>query len=396
VVTVSQRGIALVGVEPIDASAFTSFTVVTPNPSDNLTVTRPSVDATQIGGTSGAVTLSPLTLTGVSTLIIDAATSDAAGGNDALNIVGGGTIPSTAGFLEYLSGTGTNTLTVQNGSVRIDSTVAAEGSLDTTVATGAELVTHLFRQNGLTLAEGATAKILEDSTGAVASVLTSLSVGAGATLDITNNALVVDYTGDSPASTIRDKILSGRGGSGLGQSWNGTGITSSTVVEVNSIDPESRSIGVAENASLPLGAYTHFRGVGVDNTAVLVVYTRTGDANLDGVVNDDDVTIVGASYAPGVPNASWATGDFEYNGFVDDDDVTLLGVFYNPLAGALTQPPFATLQGGNPFPKVRMDGELIDLLAESIAVQSETRSASLAIEYKHRFFSGVRRAGILS
>jgi hypothetical protein len=64
-------------------------------------------------------------------------------------------------------------------------------------------------------------------------------------------------------------------------------------------------------------------------------YTRTGDANLDGLVNDDDVTIVSASYAPGVANASWALGDFDYNGFVDDDDVTLLGAFYDPSAAPL-------------------------------------------------------------
>jgi hypothetical protein len=229
-------------------------------------------------------------------------------------------------------------------------------------------LSHQFRQNGLTLADGAAATVLEDSTGAGASVLTSLSIGTGATLDITNHALVVDYTGDSPVSTIREKILSGRGGSGLGKLWDGTGITSSAVAEVNGADPESRSVGFAENASLPLGAYTLFRGVAVDNTAVLIAYTRTGDANLDGVVNDDDVTIVGASYAPGVSNPSWALGDFDYNGFVDDDDVTLLGAFYNPLAAALSSPPFGMLQGRNPLPKVRIDAELRELLARSIAV----------------------------
>jgi hypothetical protein len=73
----------------------------------------------------------------------------------------------------------------------------------------------------------------------------------------------------------------------------------------------------------------------VDETSVLIAFTRTGDANLDGVVNDDDVTIVSASYAPGVPQPSWALGDFDYNGFVDDDDVTLLGAFYDPTAQPL-------------------------------------------------------------
>jgi len=66
-----------------------------------------------------------------------------------------------------------------------------------------------------------------------------------------------------------------------------------------------------------------------------MAFTRTGDANLDGMVNDDDVTIVGATYAPGLSQHSWALGDFDYNGFVDDDDVTLLGAFYDPTAAPL-------------------------------------------------------------
>jgi hypothetical protein len=87
-----------------------------------------------------------------------------------------------------------------------------------------------------------------------------------------------------------------------------------------------------------LGAYTIFRGQPVDATTVLIAFTRTGDANLDGLVNDDDVTIVGASYAPGAAGGTWAIGDFDYNGFVDDDDVTLLGAFYDPSAQPLAPP----------------------------------------------------------
>ena len=102
--------------------------------------------------------------------------------------------------------------------------------------------------------------------------------------------------------------------------------------------PNSTSVGYAVNGDLPLGAYTNFRGQPVDPTSVLIRYTRTADANLDGLVNDNDVTIVGANYAPGIPKAAWALGDFDYNGFVDDDDVTLLGVFYNPGATPIPAP----------------------------------------------------------
>jgi hypothetical protein len=159
-----------------------------------------------------------------------------------------------------------------------------------------------------------------------------LSLGTGATLDVTDNALVIDYTESSPVTTIRDAILSGRGGSGTGNGWTEAGITSSTAAQANQSVPESRSVGYAENALLPLGAYSSFRELAVDGTSVLIAYTRTGDANLDGVVDNNDVTILGANYAPGVSKPAWALGDFDYNGFVDNDDVTLLGVFYNPAA----------------------------------------------------------------
>ena len=57
------------------------------------------------------------------------------------------------------------------------------------------------------------------------------------------------------------------------------------------------------------------------------------------------MTIVSATYAPGVPQASWALGDFDYNGFVDDNDVTLLGVLYDPAATPIPAPG-ASAAGG--------------------------------------------------
>jgi hypothetical protein len=178
------------------------------------------------------------------------------------------------------------------------------------------------------------------------SVLGTLSIAGTpmaptAQLDIGNRAAILDYAGDTPAATVRSQLLSGRGGPGFGASWTGQGITSSAAAAA---DPESRSIGYAENASLPLGAYSNFRGQPVDETSLLLAYTRTGDANLDGVVDDQDVTIVGATYAPDVPQPAWALGDFDFNGFVDDADVTLLGALYDPTAEPLVV-PLATNSG---------------------------------------------------
>jgi hypothetical protein len=188
-------------------------------------------------------------------------------------------------------------------------------------------------------------RALPDPARPATSVLGELTITGNAsaplaTLDVTTSAVVIDYSPAGPLSStdIRQLILSGRGGSGLDKKWTGTGITSSQVQADVAANPNITSVAYADNATLPLGPYSSFRGQPVDKTAVLVGYTRTGDANLDGIVNDDDVTIVGATYAPGKPQPLWALGDFDYNGFVDDDDVTLLGAFYDPKAAPLAAP----------------------------------------------------------
>jgi hypothetical protein len=219
-----------------------------------------------------------------------------------------------------------NQLLVIAGDVRTDS-VSTGGVLNTTVYSGARISTSRLMQNSLDLRENSAATLLP---GNETSRITGLALATGARLDMTDNALVIDYSGSAPMDYFRDKIVAGRGGSGSGKGWDGPGIASSTAAQANADEPESRSIGYVDNAALPLGAYETFRDVPVDNTALLIAYTRTGDANLDGVVNDHDVTIVGATYAPAVPQPGWALGDFDYNGFVDDDDVTLLGTLFDP------------------------------------------------------------------
>jgi hypothetical protein len=276
-------------------------------------------------------------------------TIDLLGGDDSLVVNTGGQ-PDLGVALVYSARGGANTLVLESGSARIDGT-AAGGTLNTTVAAGAHLSTARLSQGELTLAPGSRATLLP---GGGTSVLTRLNLGAGATLDIKDNALVIDYASESPVAATREQILAGRGGAGVGKgTWTGTGITSSTAAAANVADPESHSVGYAENAMLPLGPYSMFRGQAVDDTAVLIALARTGDANLDGAVNDDDVTIVGATYSPGMPNPKWALGDFDYNGFVNDEDVTLLGAYYQPVAAAA--PPRAVA----PLPVVARSPALV-------------------------------------
>jgi hypothetical protein len=235
---------------------------------------------------------------------------------------------------------------------------------------------------GVTIGDGGRATLT--SGGNKNLVTNALEIAGGdtpiGTLDLTDNSAIVDYAGASPAGTVRNQILAGRGAAGFGATWAGSGITSSVAAGQVAAEPESVSVAYAVNGDLPLGAYTAFRGETVDESTVLIRFTRTADANLDGVVNDDDVTIVGATYAPGVANASWANGDFDYNGFVNDDDVTLLGAFYDPAAAPL-------VSGGV------VSGEGVAAVPEPGAViLSLLGAVGIGILVRRRSAAGVRRA----
>jgi hypothetical protein len=305
-----------VDVEAAFAGAITAPRTVTVN--NTITVGNLFFDNAQAYTIAGT---NPLTL-------------DVASGSAQINVANGS---HTISAPLTLADSTTITVTPAASNLALTGTLTATGQNLTKEGAGTLTVSNV-RAAGLTIG-GGTVAVAANGTNAGVSVVNSLSIAGDATptakLDLANNAAIVDYTGTSPVATIRQQILAGRGGSGLGQTWNGQGITSSAAATA---EPESRSVGYAENSSMPLGAYENFRGQTVDGTSILVAYTRTADANLDGVVNDNDVTIVGAMYAPGTANASWANGDFDYNGFVDDNDVTLLGAYYDPGATPAATP----------------------------------------------------------
>ena len=303
----------------------------------------------------------------------------------------------TAGLRVDTGGGSNNRLVVRGRNVRVDA-LSIGGTLNTTVLGNTHLSTGRLAQGGMVLGDTSRLTLLPNG---ITSLVTSLNIAPGATLDIGNNALVLDYSGNSPAADIRQQILSGRGGPGLGATWAGTGITSSAVAAANAANPESHSVAYAENATLPLGPYSNFRGALVDNTSILIAFAHTADANLDNRVDDSDVTILGASYDPSAADAFWALADFDYNGAVDDADATLLGALYNPIPAAPAVVPAVVAGSPDPatpstegllpsFPssawertnaKLRFaappqdSDHLISLLAASIAAEMDQRAA---------------------
>jgi hypothetical protein len=156
----------------------------------------------------------------------------------------------------------------------------------------------------------------------------SISVAAAGQLDLTDNDLIVDYTGSSPAGAVEAMVASGFD---LGD-WLGNGITSSVAAA-----PASNSnfaLGVAENNLLvnPFGNGTTgplFSGQSVDGTAVLVKFTHRVDLDLDGLVTGNDAAVFNGAFSEGDGGATWMSGDVDYDGLWTGNDAAIFNSFYD-------------------------------------------------------------------
>jgi hypothetical protein len=146
-------------------------------------------------------------------------------------------------------------------------------------------------------------------------------------LDLTDNALIIDYTGDSPMSWVQGSIQHARAGG----AWSQSGIATSLG------DATHYALGVAESSDLFWTFPASFEGDPVDATSVLVKYTYYGDANLDGAVDLRDLYQLACHWKT---HDDWFCGDFNYDNYVDVQDLTLLAVNWqagvgSPLGGSL-------------------------------------------------------------
>jgi hypothetical protein len=196
-----------------------------------------------------------------------------------------------------------------------------------TAATPANVTFDATQRLGtLTVAPGATATLTPG--GAKVLTVTSLDLAAGAgTLDLTNNALIIDYAGPSPIDAIQPLLKTGFNGG----AWNGTGLTSTLA------NASTFALGYAEAADVaPTG---QFAGQPVDPTALLVRFTHYGDANLDGTVNFSDLLALARHFNAPTPT-TWSQGDFDYDTATRFPDLLRLARNYNTFLP--TAPPNPT------------------------------------------------------
>ncbi|MGD0768242.1 MAG: SMP-30/gluconolactonase/LRE family protein [Tepidisphaeraceae bacterium] len=243
-----------------------------------------------------------------------------------------GSVTNNSGGLVHLSGTGFNvfygavsnsgTLTVDAGaSGTIYGAYTGSGKIvdNGSLYLNANSVAGPISGNGnLTIgstSSGPAVVQLAENTGL--STLASLSLNSGSTLDITNNLITIKYgSGADPITTIAGYIKSGYNGG----NWNGPGIISSAAqTKTNGL---SYGIGYADGADGVVA--------GLSSGQIEVMYTLLGDANLDGLVNAADFTILAANFNQ--PVTGWDQGDFNYDGLVNAADFTDLAANFNQSA----------------------------------------------------------------
>ncbi|MGA2440767.1 MAG: hypothetical protein ABSH08_07400 [Tepidisphaeraceae bacterium] len=140
-------------------------------------------------------------------------------------------------------------------------------------------------------------------------------LGTNSAIDLTNTEMIINYgTSPDPISTIAGYVRSGYNGG----AWNGPGINSSTAAQT-STNSLRYGLGYADGAD---GVVS-----GLSSGQIEVRYTLLGDANLDGLVNAADFTILAANFNQ--PVTGWDQGNFNYDAIVNAADFTDLAANFN-------------------------------------------------------------------
>jgi len=227
-----------------------------------------------------------------------------------------GTMQVDSGNTAYLSGNGLAALTTTNsGSIQQISgssslgVLAGGGSITVGGAgSSAQATVSSFSQTSVTVADLGTLSV-SSVVPAPTNLANTLSITGSGKLDLANGTLITSTS----SNTIRQYLINGYHNG----AWNGTsGIDSSNANASYNI-PASNG---GHSTALGYSSGTTIAALGLTAGQTLVKYTIYGDANLDGIVDINDLNIVLSNFLSGNP-ATWDTGDFYYAGETDISDL---------------------------------------------------------------------------
>lgn len=300
-----------------------------------------------------------VTATGTDTMTVNSGSSaiiNETGGSNNLTVASGGTATvnttgstslnaSNSGSLSVnagtgnptylITGTGSNSVSLGSGNASVTlngpggtSLTPGSGTSSLTINGGVTTmqrsVTPGIRQvNFSTLAVNGTSKFVAQASSATngdyskhanRSVLDinsgGLTVAAGATLDMGDNDMILNFTPANEAATmtqVRGLLTSGFDGG----SWDTPGINSSTASFDGNFGSGTRALGYADNNDL---GYTSFDNVnlGATSNQALIKFTYYGDSDLSGTIDGTDFSLFAAGKAGG--GTGWDFGDYDYSG----------------------------------------------------------------------------------
>ncbi len=280
------------------------------------------VATTFSNGTAGSIRVNTAPGSGIATLTVGSGGTIQS--NGAIQI-GGELNVISPGIYQRVAGT--------HASVGGDGTIVAGGSLY--LGAGSSLVSNRFDVNGAFIdgewfvGNGGpekrirTGSLLVWSSGSLTfsnalsaispslMVSTNVSIEAGATFNLKNNALLIRPDPSAPDPTtlaaLKQFLANGRTGVGTG------GISSS-------LADNSTALGYARVAQSGT-----FLGEPVVAGDLLVRYTLKGDADLNGAVDFDDLLTLAQNYDA---SGEWYTGDFNFDGQVNFDDLLTVAQNY--------------------------------------------------------------------
>jgi hypothetical protein len=223
-----------------------------------------------------------------------------------------------------LTVTGAATLTADPGAAA--PVITANGAAAVlTINPSAGRAVHV---GGLNLTGGATVTLASFGAGRTAAnhrVLVidgdTLNIDATSRLDLTDNGLLFNNSGASPAAGVEAMVRAGFNGG----NWLGNRITSSTANANRNF-----ALGVVENSSLviPFTGTRLFAGEAVDSTAVLVKFTHRADLDLDGVITSNDASIFNSRFNEGAASR-WGIGDVDFDSLFTSNDASIFNSYYN-------------------------------------------------------------------
>ncbi len=194
-----------------------------------------------------------------------------------------------------------------------------------TVNDGAVAVATTQQLASLTIGPTASVAMLAGS--AATLVTHDLLISPGGVLDLADNDLILHYDGASPIGSWDGAAYTGVTGllqsGNNGGAWDGSGIVTTMPDATGGNTLTTLAVAEASDVLGISGDETAlWNDQPVDAATVLVKYTYSGDANLDGVVNGDDYFQIDSAFPQQLHG--WVNGDFNYDGVVNGDDYFMI------------------------------------------------------------------------